>query len=791
MISIRVIRIRSSIRARVLWDPLVMFLVVIDSLERDVAAIAPEILMTRVARNNRLLNRQNTIGSRLPTYTATKVISFIHGAVSPSMSEGADRSRASLGRKPDVIICKVTLHLLRRKQNRMVKRILALAVSALVPVLTAGGSQPRGAQAEEAGNVDINHYKISAELLPDSHTLKAQTVVTFKSLKQTQSAILEMNGSLIISNVAGPDGKPLQFIQDRVNEMNVKINLGQLYSAGSEIRLTFDYAGPLATPEGGPVADRRLAYVGPEGSYLFYAARWFPFHGYASDRATSEIAITVPGNWLVAGHSNAPVTSAPTKDGRKSFSFVETQPVLPGSFAAGQFINRQISSGGTQVDLFVLPGSEGRAEEFGKEIAQIVQLYNARFGQYAFGHRYVVAEVDDETLETYSGTGIAFLSHPMLTSAKALPVEELAREVAYQWWGQAVGLKSFDDAWLSQGLAEYSSLLYRESQQSPAELQQTLSEIIELALAFEQDASIARAPAQVNDQSPAFRSVIFYKGAYVFHMLRTTIGDDKFFNLLKSYYTTYNGKNASIDAFEALAEKVAASNLRGFFGLWVDSTGVPEFKVDYSILRTKDGKFKVRGTVRQNLDSFRGPITVALESEGGRESKATIDLKGTSADFELASDGKPLDVVVDPENRYLRISEVLRTSVIVRRGIQHFQREEYAEAEEDFRSALKVSPRSSWAWYNLGLLYMEQRNWEKAREYFTETLNGDLEPSWLEVWSYIYKGNAWDADGNRDRAVAEYNKAKENANNYNNAQRAVEKYLGQPYKRERSSATGN
>ena len=648
------------------------------------------------------------------------------------------------------------------------------------------------AQNEQAAAIDITHYKINGELVPDSHTLKAQAVVTIKAVKPTQSAVLEMNGSLTISSVKGPDGKTaLQFIQDKVSEFNVKINLGQLLNAGSSVTLTIDYAGPLATPEGGPIADTRLAYVGPEGSYLFYASRWFPFHGYAADRATSDISLTVPGNWTVAGHSANPVSPVPTKDGRKTFTFIETQPVLPGSFAAGQFITKTINSGGMQIDLAVLPGSEARLQEFGTEIAQILQFYNGKFGPFLLGSRFVLAEIDDETLDYYAGAGIAFIPHRTLVSDKPLPIDEIAREIAYQWWGQGVGLKSFDDAWLSQGLSEYSSVLYRESQQSAAEFNETLLEKIQLALAFEQEASISRAPAQLNDQSPAYRSVVFYKGAYVYHMLRTTIGDDKFFNLLKTYYSTYKGQNANIEDFEALADKVSGQKLRGFFGMWIDSTGVPEFKVEYSIIRTKEGKFKVRGTVRQNMDSFRGPVGVALEAEGGRQSKTTLDMRGTSADFDLSSEGKPLEVVVDPENRYLRISDAIRVSVVVRRGIQHFEREEYAEAEEQFRSALKLNPRSSWAWYNIGLLYMEQRNWQKARDAFTESVNSDLEPSWLEVWSYIKRGNAWDAEDNRDRAVAEYNKAKETGGTYNGAQQAAEKYLGQPYKKERSAQPGN
>jgi aminopeptidase N len=728
------------------------------------------------------------------------------------------------------------------------------------------------AQAQAGGEtIDILNYKIFAELLPESNSLRAQAAVTFKALKQTQSAVFEMNGSLVISKVKAPDGRTeLQFIQDRVNENSVKINLGQLYQAGSQLTLTFEYEGPLATPEGGPIPDTRLAYVGTEGSYLFYAARWFPFHGYASDRATSEISITVPESWTVAGHSSAPVTVAPVaqafsqfnqalsrtqtatpvttpvaepesttpgapkivrkpvvpapgaakkpeatnatalkpppvpnsakpaapgnvpsaNDKRKTFTFVETQPALIGSFAAGQFITRTVNSGGMQIDLYALPGSESRLEEYGKEVAQILQVYNTKFGQYAFGNRFVVAEVDDETLSTYSGPGIAFLSHKMIASDRELPVDTLAREVAYQWWGQAVGLKSFDDAWLAQGLGQYSSVLYRESQQSEAEFQTTLAEILEMGLAFEQEASIARAPGQLNDQSPAYRSIIFYKGAYVYHMLRSAIGDDKFFSLVKNFYGTYKNQSAGLEDFEALTNKTAGSSMRGFFSLWVDSTGIPEFTADYTIIRNKEGKFKVRGTVRQTLELFRGPVDIALESEGGRTTKTTIDLRGQSADFELSSEGKPLDVVVDPNNRYMRTNAVIRTAVIVRRGIEHYEAGEYAQAEEQFVAARKLSPRSSWAWYNLGLVFMAQQNWEKARDAFNQSLGGDLQPSWLEVWSYIYKGNAYDAEGpdGRERAVKEYEKARATGITYNNAQQAVEKYLAQPYRRDRNSA---
>jgi tetratricopeptide (TPR) repeat protein len=156
-------------------------------------------------------------------------------------------------------------------------------------------------------------------------------------------------------------------------------------------------------------------------------------------------------------------------------------------------------------------------------------------------------------------------------------------------------------------------------------------------------------------------------------------------------------------------------------------------------------------------------------------------MKGTSADFDISTKSKPVEVIVDPDSKLLRSSEELRQGVIVRRGIEHFHEQEYTEAEQQFQAAIKLNRRLSWAWYNLGLLYLTQRNYQKALDAFDEALNGDLRPDWVEVWAYIYRGNAWDAMDQRERAIAEYNKAVSNGNNYDNAQAVAQGYLAQPF----------
>jgi tetratricopeptide (TPR) repeat protein len=244
----------------------------------------------------------------------------------------------------------------------------------------------------------------------------------------------------------------------------------------------------------------------------------------------------------------------------------------------------------------------------------------------------------------------------------------------------------------------------------------------------------------------------------------------------------YRGKNASIDDFEKLASQVAGVPMRYFFARWVEGTGVPEFMADYQIIRTRGGKFVTRGTVKQNYDNLRLPVELQLRAEGENETKIVkVDVEDTSADFNIESNGKPLEVIIDPNYKLLRISPDLRVSSIARRGIEQFKEGNYVEAQQQFEAALKLDRSNSWIYYHLGLLFLEQRNYDLAVDNFKAVLGGNLRPAWLEVWANVKMGNAYDAKGDRPRAVAAYKRAENSSENYDNVQDAVKKYLATPF----------
>jgi Peptidase family M1 domain/Tetratricopeptide repeat len=640
--------------------------------------------------------------------------------------------------------------------------------------------------AQQAGTrYDVTNYRIEVQLNPDEHMLRAGADITFVPQDATRSIVFELNGSLHVDGVE-KDGKVLTgFVQDSVGAgalgPNVRIDLGQVMPAAQPVTIRIRWSGALTAPEGGPLANKRLAYVGPEGSYLMYASRWFPFHDYAADRATSDISVIVPTGMQVGGISDEPVVPQVEKTGTTRFRFVNKQPILIGNFIAGQYVTKTLRVGKFELQFFVKPGSEGRINNYGELMGGALEFYSKEYGAPAFGSRFIVAQTDDETMEAYSGLGMLFLASHFFDASRPALDERLQREVAYQWWGQTVGLKSFDDAWISQGLAEWSAFAFRETTYNGAQLDAAQREEQERALTFEQTSSIVRAPAALDDQSAAYQSIVFYKGAMVFRMLRETLGKEQFNQVMRKFLDQYRNKNASIDDFERLTSQVAGRSMRYFFAQWVEGTGVPEFSVDYQIIRTRAGKFRTRGTVRQNFENFNMPVELTLHSEGDSQTK-TLFLAGRSEDFDFESNGQPIAAEVDPNDKILRMSDDLKVSIVARRGIELFKEGQYLEAQQQLESALKLDRNNGWVYYNLGLVYFEQKNWQLALDNFQAALDAaSNKPAWIDAWARIKRGNAYDAKGDRAKAVNEYNKALQTGSNYDNAQSVAKKFLNTPF----------
>ncbi len=289
--------------------------------------------------------------------------------------------------------------------------------------------------------------------------------------------------------------------------------------------------------------------------------------------------------------------------------------------------------------------------------------------------------------------------------------------------------------------------------------------------------------ARLEDYSPELQALTAAKGAAVLHMLRGVIGDDKFFQTLKDFAAKNAWKAVTTDDFKKAAETASAQNLGYFFIQWIESSGAPEFKLEYTIFRTQKG-FRAMGKIAQDLDTFRMPIDIKIETEGNPEQKR-IEVMGTSSEFSVDTIGKPKSISLDPDNRVLRYSNQMRMAVAIRRGEQFAEISEFGDALKEYQKALETNRTGSLAHYRIAEVYFLQSNYQSAANEFREVLNGDLQPKWTEVWSQITLGKIFDITGQRERAVNEYKQAERTKDNTQGALEEAAKYLKTPYERQK------
>ena len=243
----------------------------------------------------------------------------------------------------------------------------------------------------------------------------------------------------------------------------------------------------------------------------------------------------------------------------------------------------------------------------------------------------------------YAAPGIVFLSPGSIS--KQVNQRLLADQLARQWWGALVSPVSRNQLWLTNGAARYAQILYLEHLGGPGSADADIHNDYVEALTVT-DPPMLQA-ARLEDYSPEFWALTAAKGAAVLNMLRSVIGDQAFFKGMKTFMDQHGWKSASSEDFRKAMEQSSGQDLRYFFIQWLESSGSPEFKLSYTVFRTQKG-FRVVGKVMQDMDTFRMPVDLRIETEGNPEDKK-VDVVGTSSEFSIDTFGKPRSVTLDPE----------------------------------------------------------------------------------------------------------------------------------------------
>jgi aminopeptidase N len=445
--------------------------------------------------------------------------------------------------------------------------------------------------------------------------------------------------------------------------------------------------------------------------------------------------------------------------------------------AAGSYTRADYSTANSPLMAYTLD-SQNNAQPLADATGKILDFYKETFGP-APASQFRIVQVQGANWTSKWSVGALLLPASQFRADFDLAV--LARTVAHQWFPLKIAVEDpSGDAWLVDGMSVFASLLYFERTLAPAEAQEQIRKALVKALAYDGDLSIRRAGGLERD-SAEYTALVEYKGAYVLRMLQWVIGEEKFNTLLAQYLERFAASPASTDAFIDLASNVAGEDLGYFFDQWLNSSGVPEFATEYTVFRTRDG-YKIMGRITQDLDLFQMPVELQILTDGDPEFQR-VNVSGESSEFDIVVARKPTEVLIDPRGKTLRLASDIRVAVFINRGEEFANEGRYNEAVDEYQRAIDLNPRNSLALFRMGEALFELGNLQAATNTFRESLNGDLEPRWTEVWAYINIGKILDARGQRERAVAEYQKAQNTGDDAYGAQAEAQRYLNEPFRR--------
>jgi aminopeptidase N/predicted negative regulator of RcsB-dependent stress response len=661
-------------------------------------------------------------------------------------------------------------------------RLFAIACVTALAVLL-----PVRVHAADKVTLQVTAYSIDATLTPADHKLAATARVTFTALDDIPTAVFELHGALKVDKVTDAVNAPLS--GERGANATLRITPISPLVKGQTYTWIFTYSGMLSGDEGSPVEGLKLASVGDPISYLLYAGRWFPTVGYLTNRFTADIHVHVPAGYTVVGSggsgSGSSTTTASTTrataqtQGMQDFDFQWKKPGFPGTIIAGKFDKPVSPAGATNIRVYTTDAHKQSAAEYSQTALNEFAYYTSTFG-IPESTRINVVELPDDTVPAYWAPELAAVAGSRIGGKNDFRL--LANTIAHQWWGSQLSPATLNDAWITNGMSRYAELLYVEDNAGKSALGNAVQDVSAGALAY--DTIPLTSAGRFDAFSTEFQSMTLEKGAMVFHMLRWEVGDDSFFNILRAALSQHTDKPIKTSEFQKIAEAQSQQQLTPFFAQWLDGTGAPEFADKYTVYRLGNNKgFRTIGEIGQDLDLFRMPVELRVETDGKTEIKR-VDVVGTDSQYTVDTFGRPRHITVDPDNWLLKNAPDMQVRVSILRGQQMVAQGDFTSALGEYQKALQANPNSSLASYRVGEVLFTQRNYQASANAYRDSLRGDDDPKWTEVWGHIQLGKIFDVTGQRDRAVNEYRQAVQTNDNTAGAMNEARRYLQTPFKRE-------
>lgn len=507
------------------------------------------------------------------------------------------------------------------------------------------------------------NYNVSLTLNDQlTEITSAKVEITVLSLKDTLSQIdLDFGelavDSVIVNNHAAP-------YQRSTGSLNIK--LPGTTRRGTSVVVVVSYHGK---PKDGLVltADKAGKPSAVGDNWPNRVHHWIPCLDHPAAKATVTFSITAPARDTVVANGKLDRVENTSKTTR-TWTYTESAPIPPYCMiiAVGDFA--QLGPPmleGPPLYYYVPQPDESFAMRGFAPADPALKYFSQTIAPYPYEKLALIigatrfGGMENSSAIVFPST--LFNPRPEAPLSSVFKIREdlvdvIAHEIAHQWFGDSVTESTWSDLWLSEGFAEYFAGLFIQRYEGEPAFQQYMKQEAETYLNYEKKTRTPIRDTETEDLFKLLNANNYQKGAWVLHMLRSELGDDKFFRGIRIYYDAHKNSIADSEDLRAAFEKASGRDLKEFFARWIYGAGHPRYELSWE---WKADTKKVRLVLRQlqTEPAFPNALPIDILTSNGKR-RVILKPTGKQTIEEVKLDEAPATVNIDPENTVLKEAHI-------------------------------------------------------------------------------------------------------------------------------------
>jgi len=489
--------------------------------------------------------------------------------------------------------------------------------------------------------IDIEHQKLDTTIEKGGRLDGISQTTFVSAIDGLRVVPFDLFDTLRVRNVLDAEGHPLAFVQEKKEEDgNFFVILSKALAKGERLTITTIYGGKDAVIDAG------------FGNY-FPVARddWYP-NTTLGDYATYEMAFHIPKGLTMVATGIPGKTQVEGDQITTEWKADVPQAVAGFNFATYKKDEADAQDGKYKIEGYANTSDEALSSMLHREVAEgqlAVHLYTDYFGPAPYQRLALTEQPTNQFGQSWPA--LIYLPHASFEKVYGAAVDAASHgfwrsvaphEVAHQWFGHAVGIPSYRDNWLSEGMAEFAASLYLQSVYS--EQSDTYRDFLK---GWKEDLlkknKEGKRSIDVGSVTMGYRlgnskvgfdvnGLIYPKGGYIVHMLRMMMWnpqtkDDAFKVLMHDYVHSFYNRPSSTEDFKEVVERhmTREMNQSGdgkmdwFFQQFVYGTYLPDYRLESNFAPIKNG-FQMNLKITQsNVDEkFTMPVPIYLDFGGGK-----------------------------------------------------------------------------------------------------------------------------------------------------------------------------